>query len=291
MARLLLAAALLSALQGAAGLQVDARAAECSHDRQSAFESLRNGSGSLWLFHVTHNAGTSLLRFLGDNLERSTLKNHDDRLRAGDLEPGHFYYGVAGEIGLRAEPFQSQMPCESDRFVSVFPVRDPLPRILTGDGSFTTTAYNNTDGCNTQNYGLRKLIGKDFRQPLTAQDVEFAKRRIASFDIILDVATLEDSVASMCVALGFQKCDLHKASGHGVKTSQEVLEEVGPAVYSKWRERNAPEIELYEYAQKLAADFVRKYPSPRPPQEVGRAQEAEDRAGSDRWICGIHTTP
>jgi len=38
--------------------------AECSHDREAAFRSIQDGTGSVWLFHVTHNAGTSLINMM-----------------------------------------------------------------------------------------------------------------------------------------------------------------------------------------------------------------------------------
>jgi len=268
--------------------------AECSHDREAAFRSIQDGTGSIWIFHVTHNAGSSLKTLINQHMPMGPTPVYE-RGQDVSLEPGHFYYdNLFGESGLHSYPLQEQVPCESNKFVSVFPVRHPLPRILTHDGSWTTSATTNTDKCNTDNYGLRKLLGKSFQDSINRADIEFAKRRLESFDIVLDTATYNESAGAMCKALGFSESEcvmthVNQAHPDSAVSEHDVLDKVGPDVFAKWKERNAPELEVYRHAQKLAADFVARYPGARvlDSQEQKRVQEkADDSLAHERWLCG-----
>jgi len=282
--------------------------AECSHDREAAFRSIQDRSGSLWMFHVTHNAGTSIGHLITQHLTRgrSTAEH------GLTFEKGSYYSDeIIGEYGFGPRPLNEQVPCDSNRFVSIFPVRNPLPRILTADGAWTTTSTGHTEDCNTDNYGLRKLVGKSFHDPINRTDIEFAKRRLESFDIVMDVAALKESAGAMCRALGFSACTLpqiNKGSGllspgqQSAASEEDVLEKVGPDLFAKWKERNAPELEVYRYAQKLSADFVARYPGA--PAAQGPVWEYDanhqvipsslvDVQGSARarlarqgWLCG-----
>jgi hypothetical protein len=264
--------------------------AECFHDRKAAFQSIQDGTGSIWIFHVTHNAGTSLQGLISKHVPMGATPYH---LQGQNftLEPGRYYYdNLIGERGLGSFPLKEQVPCDSNKFVSIFPVRNPLPRILTYDGSWTTTATENTDKCNTDNYGLRKLLGKSSQDPINGTDIEFAKRRLESFDIVLDVATYKESAGAMCKALGFSECVLpHMNSHHHAAFSEDdILEKVGPELFAKWKQRNAPELEVYQHAQKLAADFVARYQGARAldSQEQEQVQEkADDQFAHGRWLC------
>jgi len=262
--------------------------AECSHDQELAFRSIQDGTGSIWVFHVTHNAGTSLQNLIKKHVPIGATPYHVNGQNLS-LEPGRYYYdNLFGEHGLHSIPLEEQVPCDSDKFVSVFPVRNPLPRILTGDGSWTTTAIQNTDNCNTDNYGLRKLLGKSLQGSINRSDIEFAKRRLESFDIILDIATFTESVGAMCKALGFAECVLPHKSSHGAFSEDDVLETVGPDLFAKWKERNAPELEVYRHAQKLAADFVARYhgaPALRSKQQEKMQESAGDSLAHERWLC------
>jgi len=259
--------------------------AECSHDREAAFRSIQDGTGSVWLFHVTHNAGTSLINMMRQIMPAGVVGENLS------LEPGRYYYeNIRGESGLHSDPLQEQVPCQSNKFVSVFPVRNPIPRIMTGDGAWTTTATENTDKCNTDNYGLRKLLGKSFHDSINRTDIEFAKRRLESFDIVLDIATYSESVGAMCKALGFSECVLkHVYSGFPKSpfSEDEVLEKVGQDVFAKWKNLNAPELEVYQHAQKLAANFVARYPGMRAQEKVQEKVQArlDGSLAHERWVC------
>jgi len=265
--------------------------AECSHDREAAFRSIQDGTGSIWIFHVTHNAGSSLKTLINQHMSEGP-KPFYERGQDVSLEPGRFYYdNLFGESGLHSYPLQEHVPCESNKFVSVFPVRNPLPRILTHDGSWTPSAAANTDKCNTDNYGLRKLLGKSFQDSISRADIEFAKRRLESFDIVMDIAAYDESAGAMCKALGFSECvmpHVNQAHLNSAVSEQDVLDKVGPDVFAKWKERNAPELEVYRHAQKLAADFVARYPGARvpDPQEQKRTvEQADDTLAHERWLC------
>lgn len=294
MFRLLALAAL--AFSPAAGLQLEPQAEafppECEHDREAAFRNFQEGRGSLWLFHVTHNAGTSLLQLVKENAELSEFRvDPNVGMRESDLEPGKVYYDwVFGEQGLRSRPFSEQVPCKSDRFVSVFAVRNPLPRILSGDGMWTTNATDYTDRCNTDNYGLRKLVGRRFEEALTPDDVKLAKSRLQAFDIILDVETMYESMGGMCKALGFKSCPRPwVGSNHGATSLEEVKAKVGPAVFNKWMEINAPELEVYQFAQKISREFLGNYRMPPDVPNATRAEAAHevDDTSDQHWICSM----
>merc|ERR1719343_1191545 len=63
--------------------------AECSHDREQALEAWKDGRASLWLFHVTHNAGTALKMLLQRNSDvtnRPDPGGHPIRSRSCSLE-------------------------------------------------------------------------------------------------------------------------------------------------------------------------------------------------------------
>lgn len=278
-----------SALQSTGPSTHRAGQVECSHDREAALRNLRRGSASLWIFHTTHHAGTSLNAVIDANMEMSSVEHGSSGLQEAELELGRWYYDkLFGEGGLLPAPLQSQVPCESDKFVSVYPTRDPIARILSGDGRWTTNATHYTDSCNTDNYGLRKLIGKAFGEALTPQDVELAKRRLDSFDAVLDVSSMADSVNALCKAAEFKVCTHPWVSGkHHVLSREEILELVGPRVYETWMRRNAPELEMYAHAQQLAQNFINEYPRahdgfPAPAREEGDSVQAAD---TDRWLC------
>jgi hypothetical protein len=278
--------AITLAIARAVSLHVGTPLAECSHDQEAAFRSIQDGTGSVWAFHVTHNAGTSFKSLISGYMPMGEQPHRENGQLA--LEPGRYYYdNLYGEGGLNSVPLKEQVPCDSNKFVSIFPVRNPLPRILSGDGSWTTSANKYTDKCNTDNYGLRKLLGKSFRAPINRTDIEFAKRRLESFDIVLDVATYAESVGAMCKALGFSKCVLgHINAEHGktAVTEDDVLELVGPDIFARWKERNAPELEVYEHAQKLAADFVSRYQG-EPARQSKEQERADDTLAHGRWVC------
>jgi hypothetical protein len=275
------------AIARAVSLHVGTPLAECSHDQEAAFRSIQDGTGSVWAFHVTHNAGTSFKSLISGYMPMGEQPHRENGQLA--LEPGRYYYdNLYGEGGLNSVPLKEQVPCDTNKFVSIFPVRNPLPRILSGDGSWTTSANKYTDKCNTDNYGLRKLLGKSFWAPINRTDIEFAKRRLESFDIVLDIATYEDSVGAMCKALGFSECVLPHRNSHSAFSEDDVLETVGPELFAKWKERNAPELEVYRHAQKLAADFVARYhgalaPDARQQEQV--LENADDSLAHERWLC------
>lgn len=264
--------------------------AECSHDREAALANWKSGKASLWGLHVTHQGSLTIGEMLANNFQEATQNGKvKRRIREENLEPGRYYLrSLISELGLASSPMKEQVPCNSSKFVSFFVVRDPVSRIIEGDGTWTTTADHHVDSCNTDNYGLRKLIGKSFQHggPFTREDVEFAKRRLDSFDIVLDMATFDRSVGAMCQALGLTDCRLRQNEWKGIATQQEVLERVGPETYKRWVERNAPELEVYEYGKQLASNFIAQHPEARMPELMEmRTKAGVEAESSQKWIC------
>merc|ERR1712032_243858 len=113
---------------------------------------------------------------------------------------------------------------------------------------------------------------------LTVEDIDFAKRRLDSFDIILDVGRMDESLWATCQALGINCPPVlrhpNADSVHCV-TPEDVRKLAGDALYGKWMKRNQPEIQVYEYAQRLAADLIKQHPMPK------REQRRRERASID----------
>jgi len=232
----------------ASSLRLFAKQPECSHNRQAALKNYKEGKANAWFFHITHHAGTTLRKMAKENdiSKDDNFAHMESDHRAGTLtiNPKILYTDFT-EKDLPKNLAES-LPCNSDEFVSIINIRDPIWRILSGDGSWVTNGTLNTDACNTDNYGLRKLIGKGFGNALTESDVAFAKQRLEMFDIVIDVAQISDSMKMLCSELGWKKCSVEQRPQADPKTM------VPPEVYEKWVQRNRPELEVYRYAQTLS---------------------------------------
>mmetsp|Transcript_102273 Transcript_102273/g.270155 ORF Transcript_102273/g.270155 Transcript_102273/m.270155 type:complete len:212 (+) Transcript_102273:564-1199(+) len=144
------------------------------------------------------------------------------------------------------------MPCDSDGFVSVVSLRDPIERTFAGDGMWKTFANGtNMDMCSSDNYGLRKLIDKPLPANLSWEDVEFAKRRLASFDLIIDQGNYATSMKLLCAELGLSYC------GVAQKVHRYPSEYLPDDIFKKLRHRNRFELAMYEYGQELSRDMIR----------------------------------
>lgn len=220
---------------------------ECHHDSEKAMTNYRAGRADLFFFHITHNAGTTVRDVARRNGVNITMA------RGGIAEEGS---GPSGDLSLH-------IPCKSDQFVSVISMRDPVARSFAFDGMWQTTATENLETCSTDNYGLRKLIGKTFGEELTQDDVEFAKRRLEGFDIVMDVGNMASSFALLCAKLGWEKCPEGSTASKGPtnyvkKSSTHAAEDlINPEVYRKLKDRNRFETEVYQHAVKLSQEQLR----------------------------------
>ncbi|CAK0807995.1 unnamed protein product, partial [Prorocentrum cordatum] len=161
--------------------------------------------GRLFFFHITHHAGTNIKSIL--KLSGLCEINADPFLVAPDNSTLRWFNVWKEESEIPPEDLSSFMPCDSDGFVSVVSLRDPIERTFAGDGMWKTFANGtNMDMCSSDNYGLRKLIDKPLPANLSWEDVEFAKRRLASFDLIIDQGNYATSMKLLCAELGLSYC-------------------------------------------------------------------------------------
>jgi len=270
---------------------------ECMHDRDRTLENVKRGSGSIWIYHTTHHAGTYLRITAEKNGWKdagSTGRKNGCALGEADLQDHQFFYdGVCGEHGMYGVTnLGKSFPCSSDKFFKITSMRHPVLRIL---------AQNNTslDDCGTDNYGLRKLIGKPFGEPITKADVELAKARLSAFDIVLDVEHLHTGIPALCEKLGWtENCKNewgnHQDADAKHKAKLAALKNDQPLVYQKWVNRNAPEMEVYEHAKKLAerqglyrSPVVASYASHAPMEGLEDFYETKAKTS---WICSGKTT-
>jgi hypothetical protein len=253
---------------------------ECHHDSEKAMANYRAGRADLFFFHITHNAGTTVRQVAMANGVNITMS------RGGIAEEGP---GPKGNLSRH-------IPCNSDEFVSVISMRDPVSRSFAFDGMWQTTATENLEACSTDNYGLRKLIGKTFGEELTQDDVEFAKRRLECFDIVMDVGNFANSIALLCAKLGWDKCPEGSTASKGhtnyVKKSPTHTAEdlMNPDVYRKLKERNRFETELYQHAVKLSQEQLRSNNFDPVRSSLFERQDSDwmfnDKSESQlKWVC------
>ncbi|CAK0840156.1 unnamed protein product, partial [Prorocentrum cordatum] len=125
-------------------------------------------------------------------------------------------------------------------------------RTFAGDGMWRTFANGtNMDMCSSDKYGLRKLIGTPLPANLSWEDVEFAKRRLASFDLIIDQGNYATSMKLLCAELGFSYC------GVAQKVHRHPSEYLPEDIYNQLRYRYRFELAMYEYGRKLSMDMIR----------------------------------
>merc|ERR1740121_1807560 len=160
---------------------------------------------------------------------------------------GETLHGIPGPLPQSA--LHELLPCNSNNFASVIIMRDPLSRILSSDGMWTTTATEHTQKCNTDNYGLRWLIGKGVANgEIDDDDLVLAKARLDMFDVILITENFTETATLLCSELGWTDCRINQKH-------HPAPADILPAdVLKEWTQRNHYDTELYKYAvQKSAA--------------------------------------
>lgn len=261
-----------------------------------AIQNVNSNKGSVWLFHTTHHAGTSLSQLFSKRFFFQPSNNHGCFIDETDLShPKTFFYlNVCGENGISVPfgEFGKKFSRNSDALLTIYPIRHPIHRNMAGDG-MGTWKERGPDACFTDNYGLRKLLGLGFDVRLTRDHIEAAKARAASFDIIMDMTNFTEGLETLCGHLHWscQSSESWLDKHHQDQVTQ--FQKEHPDIYKKWIERNAPEIEFYEYTRELAqtrytSKFEREkhlsMKSPGMPSEPIHLEYEEERA--QRWVCG-----
>jgi len=231
-----------------------------------AIENVNSGAGSIWLFHTTHNAGTSLVNVFnahGFKWNNDTLKSRHCSIEEKDLAQPNtlFYNDVCGEIGMSVKigEFDKKFSRNSDKLLTIYPIRHPIHRNLAYDGM--KTWKDDPYACFTDNYGLRKLLGIGFDVHIEKHHVEAAKARAASFDIVMDMTNFTEGLNTLCSQLDWSCTNNNPAADQAHYDKVSTLHSRHREIYKNWFERNAPEMEFYKFARALSqrrlADFLK----------------------------------
>lgn len=260
---------------------------ECLHDRDKALQMAREGKACEWFFHITHSGGSTLTELASKN---GKAARRDVDLSQCTSHSSSTLFKNHQESALKG-PLDTLVPCHRDDFVSIIVVRDPLSRVLSGDGMWQTKPENNfanLDKCHADNYGLRKLIGKEVADgPLNSTDLEFAQRRLSSFDVIIDLNDYTNSAKQLCAELGWKNCAVKQKNHRDPK-------EIMPAdIYSQLQEKNKFEIAFYDYARRLAAARLHESPMQAKSMSMNKESHTEQNAdqvelnedAAEKWIC------
>jgi len=259
---------------------------ECIHNRARALDNAKQNKSSMWIFHITHHAGTYIKSMAEANgWHTEVLPGHNCGLKQEELQDHAIYYdSVCGEYGMRGVVnLADRFPCSSDKLFMITSMRHPILRIIAGGGGYPENP--NTDDCGTDNYALRKLIDKPFGEPITRADVELAKARLSAFDIVVDAENMGNTIPVICDMLGWTNwCE----SGGGLADQKHAAKLVAfqqdhPDLYHKWVKRNAPEMEVYEHAKSLGIGSGSSRMMESMPMPKGR--ETFYDTADTAWIC------
>jgi hypothetical protein len=160
-----------------------------------------------------------------------------------------------------------------------------VSRIFAKDAAgATTTATENLDRCQTDNYGLRWLAGNREGE-LTEDDLNLGKERLDMFDFVLIFEDLPAGVQKMCSELGWQ-CPVIEQRPH------KVADTIPASVLADMSNRNRLDTALYQYAvakakaQGLFANQQSALRDTRAEQEGSLAGSTAVASEADqRWVC------
>jgi hypothetical protein len=253
----------------------------------------RNGDGLILNTHITHHGGTTLCTVFGrapntkgsptfacmhvqpeDNVTDPEYPNdmpwtYNETAANVEIVKKYFHM-ISWEFGSPKMPL-NETNWEYEKLVSVYVSRDPLSRLLAGDGMVLKkypgvlkeeTHVNATlqewwdfahEKQHTNNYALRVLAGNGCCNGSDTKSfhLENAKQLLSRYTFILDMACFDQSMSAMADILGItitpQKAQrLH----HTHKSPKERIPY--PDVYDYLVERNKMDIALYEWTKTQA---------------------------------------
>lgn len=259
-------------------------------------ENYRLGTGLMLNLHITHHGGTFVCGSLGhspDAIGRApegacnsegNMKNRTgydykkkpwtrkETARMIPLVRQHFHM-IAWEFGYLSHiphPSLKKTEWENPNLFSILVVRDPISRLLAGDGwvhkHFPNIGQGNAsrdewweyakDDWFTNNYALRVLAGKgccDGAQT-DSKYLEKAKALANRFSIVLDIECLSEGIQAVANLVNISIAE--KARHSNMKKEHHHApsrERIGyDDVYDYLVAKNHLDIELYEYAKRRA---------------------------------------
>lgn len=158
---------------------------------------------------------------------------------------------------------------EDPNLLSVIVMRDPISRLLAGDGWVARFHHNvhlnqateeewwdyaNTTHGDTDNFALRTLAGKDCcaGNHTEYRYLEYAKALVSRFSIVLDHACLDEGMEAFADLVGIKK--LPRADNVDPPKKHPPNEQRIPYrnVYDFLVERNKLDLELYEWSKSIS---------------------------------------
>lgn len=218
-------------------------------------------------YHITHHAGTTFWRIANKNINEfgkginGTMT--DINIYASEEDWNKYVNKIVNCKWVNIEeplPINVSIPNSVKNISWVITIRNPLNRLLSGDGRMndfpeikeSANYINWINHQNNQNYSLRWLCGKS--KLLTIDDLEFAKKRLKKFDIIMVVEDLNNSYKILEKVFNWKYTEIEKKNYEDPKIKiNNDLE------YENFIKRNILDIKLYIYGLQLALECYEKY--------------------------------
>ena len=256
-------------------------------------QNYRQKKALLLHLHLTHHAGTTVCNVVGWPFSAPPfacrVDRHHERLPAnltldprfdGGRNPWYanetdtmidllrpYYHMVTWEYGVKApQPRFQVTDWENPRLVSVIVMRDPISRLLSGDGYVASTyhiknatrdvwwEYATTDHGDTNNVMLHDLSA----DPGCCQGADTPRERlleaqalISRFTFVLDVECLDEGLQALLAVLGLDyKPRRRSPKDYPPGSSKERIP--FPDVYQFLKERNRLDQELYDWSKNIS---------------------------------------
>jgi hypothetical protein len=249
--------------------------------------SYRNGAGLILNLHMTHHGGTSFCGAVGNSPDAGNSPSfacwlvQDEDNVSGDYphenpwkyeDTAHniaiargFFHMISWEFNSPpSSPSIAETNWEDPNLFSVIVMRDPMKRMIAGDGFVVQafpgviqgTASNTTldrfaRSNYSNNFALKVLagIGCCDGKHTDRQHLEAAKALVRRFSVVIDIECLSESL--QLLAVNEWNITLGKI-GKG-RTRSSPRERIGNEdIYEYLEEKNKLDIELYEWSKSLS---------------------------------------
>jgi hypothetical protein len=252
-------------------------------------QNYKDGKGIILGIHITHHAGTFLCDRVGHAAETRgtpsfackdvrpqdnvTIKwpgfswKHNDTANNIELVRPFFHF-ISWEFGRPRNPLKDT-DWEDPNLVSVIVMREPISRLLAGDGKFigkypaamlggyNDTEYENqwwkyatTEGA-TNNYALSVLsTGCCQHNQTDPKHLEAAKQLLSRLTFVLDMRCLDEGVEAMAKILEIKPKQrvVTKKTPHASNSDRIRFKEV----YDYLLDSNKLDIQLYEWSKSIS---------------------------------------
>ena len=190
-----------------------------------ARQKFRRGEGFVFFYHVTHHAGTFICQKLArPNVGvRATPKFVCNLPRLSLLVQPKVILAQGWKYATAEEPFprRDDIPFGDTSIIFLTIMRHPIARFLAEDGGISAAypevlKHNYSRAAYTysaDNFALRFISGAPMglpwklARPVTAEDLELAKRRLDLFTAVAIQEWLPESIQLFCKATGWE-CDI-----------------------------------------------------------------------------------